>query len=1146
MAVEERVVIKVEIDADINNDLAAIERRIKALEDRTRSFNNANRDLDRTTDRLTRRFGKMQRALSSFMGVFTKFVTMMGKFSFIALAGQIGLFTAGLLAAKAALITGRAAVKAYDIALKGLSVAAAGAATALAVAAAAMREFQEAQLAPLLGGGAGGRASARRFTSGISSRNLGLLGSEASGAITASLARGGIQGSQANRLITQLINLSGGDAKAAQQLAAALGSKDFAQARSAVQGAAGFRQGGLAGVTNMRGLTAAVAGGGATAGAFSNVGANMANTFIGTMKTQFADLRGLFADLGEPLLGPFRNAFIQISGIIRNDIVSLAGIIQKFGAESFAPTLVTVVESISTFLRKNILEDIGRIEEMGESFVGFFKDVRNFFVAMGDFFGKFEPAANVLIDMFRAMGQAGGGRGLFAEFRQLMIDNTDNFIKFGEAVGNVFGALFDRLSNGQTGFFAKLPLINEVLNKLASAVIPAMFNLFNTLLPILDRLPDALEGLANVMNMLAPIVSSLVSVVMMLMNALGSISGGIGGVFGAGGGGGVTDAIMMGAMFMGGKRLMGARGAAGAARGGRLAAAGSSMMSGGRSAMGTFGRQASSGFQAFRQGRGFGRVGAGFRAFGTAGTSAAGGATAGLRAMPALGAALSAKSLYDSVGLSGLGIGQGGTAFQTGRFTGSGMLSGAMLGASIGSMVPVVGTIAGGLLGAAAGGIMEGIAAFRGNNRLKSRSRKAVGAIMQGVGGFQVGSGSAAFNQQVSMMEGFSAAVEASKNDMGILETADGDTRAFSEFVMGLGIDPNSVHMDELFEKLLNEDLLSQLESNVERANKAYEDQMNNIAKITGTTAEAVAEFMQAFGIDAHTNVRDSGVGVLMSLFNLGDVDRTQSFVSDIDFSTSKIGRQSRSASANAALNAFIQGGMTDESMLLDFINKGSIAEMAMGGKSDLTGLSMLLSIQQMQREGVFGGTDVVGNFGIQGQIDNQLARLEGISGVSAGELGALMRSGGTGAIDRRLIQEQQNRELYRNAIFGGEISALAGVTSAEQQASILSAGRSFYAQNIASGVTGSDRRLFNMAGQGISSLDMLERSLGDQSDDFMIEYLTQTGEHDAAANLLLTQIAENTAVPPQIIIDGKVDEGDGVAVLQVEIQTLIDQALED
>ena len=1144
MAVEERVVIKVEIDADINNDLAAIERRIKALEDRTRSFNNANRDLDKTTDRLTRRFGKMQRALSGFMGVFTKFVTMMGKFSFIALAGQIGLFTAGLLAAKAALITGRAAVKAYDIALKGLSVAAAGAATALAVAAAAMREFQEAQLAPLLGGGAAGRTSSRRFTSGISSRNLGLLGGEASGAITASLARGGIQGSQANRLITQLINLSGGDAKAAQQLASALGSKDFAQARTAVQGAAGFRKGGLAGVNNMRGLTAAVSGGGATAGAFGNVGANMANTFIGTMKTQFADLKGLFADLGEPLLGPFRNAFLQISGIIRNDIISLAGIIQKFGAESFAPTLVTVVESISTFLRKNILEDIGRIEEMGESFVGFFKSVRNFFRGMADFFGKFEPAANVLIDMFRAMGQAGGGRGLFAEFRQLMIDNTDNFIKFGEAVGNVFGALFDRLSNGQTGFFAKLPLINEVLNKLATNVIPSMFNLFNTLMPLLDRLPSALEGLAQVMNMLAPIVETLVSAVVMIANVLSTLTGG--------GGGGLVDFALGAGMFMGGRKLSklrGARGAAGAAGGGRLAAAGSSAMSGGRTAVSTFGRQTTSAYQALRHGQGVRGAG---RAFGLAGTRAAGGATAGFRAMPALGAALSAHSLYENVGLSGLGIGTGGNAYQSGRFTGMGMASGAMLGASIGSMVPVVGTIAGALVGAAVGGIMEGIAAFRGHKAKIGRSKKVSAAIMQGVTGFQVGSGTAALEQQMSLMEGFSAAVEASKDDMGRLSSLDGDTKEFSEFVMGLGIDPSKVHMDKLFTSLLNDNMLDKLQDNVERANQAYEDQMNNIAKITGTTAQAVADFMQAFGIDANANVRDSGIGVMMSLLNLGDIDRTQSFVSDIDFSTSKIGRESRSASANAALNAFMQGGMTDESSLLDFINKGAIAEVAMGGKSDLAGLSMLLAVEQMQGQGKFGSTDVVGNFGISSQIQQQLLALEGISGISASELNGIMRSGGLQAVDARMVTEQQNREGYRNAIFGGDISQMGKFMDDDQKRNLQMAAGKYYARN-SNDITGGGAFStmlggINAAGQiGYGGLQGIENALGEEhSSKFMIEYLTQTGEHDAAANLLLQSIADNTAVPPQIIIDGKVDDGDGVAVLQVEIQTLIDAAMEE
>lgn len=1127
MAVEERVVIKVEIDADINNDLAAIERRIKGLEDRTRSFNNANRDLDKTTDRLTRRFGKMQRALSGFMGVFTKFVTMMGKFSFIALAGQIGLFTAGLLAAKAALITGRAAVKAYDIALKGLSVAAAGAATALAVAAAAMREFQEAQLAPLLGGGAGGRTSARRFTSGISSRNLGLLGGEASSAITASLARGGIQGSQANRLITQLINLSGGDAKAAQQLASALGSKDFAQARTAVQGAAGFRKGGLAGVTNMRGLTAAVSGGGATAGAFGNVGANMANTFIGTMKTQFADLKGLFADLGEPLLGPFRNAFLQISGIIRNDIISLAGIIQKFGAESFAPTLVTVVESISTFLRKNILEDIGRIEEMGESFVGFFKSVRNFFRGMADFFGKFEPAANVLIDMFRAMGQTGGGRGLFAEFRQLMIDNTDNFVKFGEAIGNVFGALFDKLSDGQSGFFAKLPLINEILNKLASEVIPAMFNLFNKLLPILEKLPNALEGLANVLNFLAPIVQTLVSAIMTIMSVMGRLTGGSG----------IGEMLGLGGLYYGARKM-------GMTKGGRAARAtatrNAAMAGGGGASLTSRGRAA---FGNLRAGMQMGRDG--YQASRAAGLSR----TAAFRSTAASGRGM----MVGKMGTAGkiaapLGALFGGyetftgaqDAYATGRFTGQTTLNAGMTGASIGTMIAgPLGTLPGLMIGLAAGVAIESVAAFFGNRRLQKKSEKAAGVIMRELGGFQVGSGSAALSQQVTMLEGFSAATDAARDDKGLFKM-EGDTREFADFVMQLGIDPSSVNMDKLFEELVNADMVSVLEDNIERANKAYEDQMNKIAKITGTTAEAVAEFMQAFGIDANTNVRDSGVGVLMSLFNLGDVDRTQSFVSGIDFSTSKMGQQSRSASANAALNAFIQGGMTDESMLLDFINKGAIAEVAMGGKSDLAGLSMLLSLQQMQGAGVFGGTDVVSNFGVGTQITNQLEMLSGVSGISVSELEAIMNAGGTKAIDDRMIMEQKNRELYRNAIFGGDISSLSGVTNADQKASILSAGRSFFMDNIASQYGSEDQGMLRTAAGTLTDLESLERGLGDHSSEFMIDYLTQIGEHDAAANLLLQSIAENTAVPPQIIIDGKVDEGDGVATLQIEIQKVI------
>lgn len=568
MATEEKVVIKVEVDADISNDLLIIERRIKALEDRTREFNKRTRDLDKSTDRLNSRFNRMGRTVRSITSAFTKFITTLAKFSFIALAGQIGLFTAGLLAAKAALVTGRAAVSAYQASLRGLSVVAAGVATALAVAAAAMREFQEAQLSPFLGGGAAGRSRASTLNRSISARMTGLLGSEATSAITGSFARAGVGGSQSNALARQLFNLTGGDAKAAQSLAAAFASGDFTKARTAVTSAAGFRKGSLGGVTSMSGLISSVGGGGATSQAFAGVAETMASTMIGTLKTEFAGLRGIFADIGEPLLAPFRDSFLQISRILREDIISMTGVLQKFGAESFAPTLVSIVDKVSDFVRSNVVNNIGRVEEMGKSFVNFFKGVRDFFKAIGDYLGRLEPAANVVIDMFKAMGAAAGGRGLFQQFNELIVENADAFVQFGTSIGNVFGALFDQLANGQMGFFNKLPLLSDILDRLASDVIPALFNVFNRFAPLMELLPGALSGLATVLNMIAPIIGGLVDAVMMLVGALRSIPGL---------GGGVLDtALGMGLMYMGGRKMMsGGRAARGMMRGGRAASLGS-------------------------------------------------------------------------------------------------------------------------------------------------------------------------------------------------------------------------------------------------------------------------------------------------------------------------------------------------------------------------------------------------------------------------------------------------------------------------------------------------------------------------------------------------------------------------------------------
>jgi hypothetical protein len=1127
MAVEEKVVIKVEIDADITNDLAAIERRIRNLDATTKKFNNTNRDLDKTTNKLTRRFGGMTRAVTGFMKVFTKFITMMGKFSFLALAGHIAIVTAGLLAAKAALITGRAAVKLYDVALKGLTVTAAGLATTLAVAAAAMREFNEAQLAPILGGGNLGMNRARTFTQGISSRNLGLLGGEASASVINSLARSGIQGARANQLVTNLFNIAGGDAKAVTTLAAAIGSRNFGDARTAVQGAQGFKKGSLGGVTTMAGLTGVISAGGATKAGFQGLSQNMGGTLIGTAKTEFAGQKGLFADLGEPLLGPFRDTFLQISNIIKNDIISMASIIQKFGEGSFAPTLVTTVRAISGWVRENVLEDIDRIEEMGKSFVGFFVGVRDFFDSMGAWFNKFEPAANLLLDMFRAMGSAAGGRGLFAEFRQLMMSNADNFIAFGESLGNVIGSLFDRLSNGQTGFFDKLPLINEVLDKLAFEVIPAMFNLFNTIFPILEQLPEALHSLASVLNFLAPIVSTLVTSIASLASMVNSIGGG--NTFGT--------AIMAGAMYMGGRKLgvfgRAARTARNASGMGRVAFAGSNIAAGARSLSGSraiASRQLSSGYQAFRHGQG---VRGAFQASKLAGVRA--GAMTGARFMPLANVALSGYMAYNSLN----------QAAQTGQMTGSTALSGGLAGMSIGGMVGgPLGAAVGAAIGAIAGGVGEWFASRKGQERLRKEADKQSTRIFNEASGFKVGSGTEAYMKQAGMLEGFSAAFFADKardeygrlkvNDKGNFE---GDTAEFGKFLLSMGVDPDSVHRDNLFTSLVNKGLLSELENSVMAAEDLYVRQINRVVEATGIAAENIEGVMDMLNIDGYKDLNETAIGVLSTLFTMGDIDRTKSFIGNIDLSTSPIGQRTRSASVDAALNAFISGGSMDEQLLMDIFNAIGIAEVAMGGSADLAGVSGITFIKKAQEAGAFGGVDVVGQFGLNAALATQYQLLSDESGIPVSQFEGKT----TFEINNMLNQANRDRAMYRD-VFTGKKGI--GDFSAGQIAGLDTAGFARYVMNQDDeyGFRSNDM-IGNLVGGPLfeklmsGDLGALEEFYGkEESSQLLINYLTETGQYAASDSAFLETIARNTGMRHQVIINAETVDERGVETVMLEI----------
>lgn len=1187
MPVEEKVVIKVEVDSDIGNDLTGILAQFKALDTAQRRMDGTSNRLDRTTDRVNNRFKKFRDGLKKTIDVAEKFGKTIGKFGFLALAGQLALFTAGLLAAKAALITGRAAAQGYQIALKGVSVAAAAAATALAVAAAAMRQFQEAQLAPFLGGGAQGRVQAGRLSRGMGSRMTGLLGGEAAGAITGSLARANIRPSQVQTLTNQLYNLSGGDAKATQALAAAIGGGDFNAAKRAIQGAAGFQKDSLKNVSTMQGLVSAVSKGSATSQAFSGLGEDMASTFIGTLKTEFVGLKNIFADLGAPLLGPFRDAFLQISKILREDILGMTAMLQKFGAASFAPTLVTAVDKISNFIRVNIMQNLGNVSEMGESFVNWFRRVGDFFGRIGDYLRKLEPAADVVVEMFKAMFSAGGGRGLFQKFNDLITKNADNFIMFGEALGNLFGSLFDVLSSGQSGFFNKLPVISEILNRMADKLVPAIFNIFAKFAPLLENLPGAIDSLANVLNFLAPILERLVSAVMMVMNMVGSIPSLLGDalfLFGLSKLGtpkrmlSTVGGLGARALGLGGAGAARAAGAAGAAAGGGFVSG--SALTGAARMRNAFGAGRMYGAGAYAPG-----LRAGFSAAGTAGSRmVAGGALRTGPRMAGLSAAflgLDAISDFRSGGLSNIPAGfvnrsaanplmqgltvatalggatpagliagglttAGGSAlgaYRSGRTGFGGLLTSAASGAALGAGIGMLGgpfapltSTAGAIIGAVVSVAATSISAWLGNNKLKEAGKKAANEHMAKLMSFTVGSGTEEFVSQQTQREALIAAITAGRkvDDKGN-ESYTGNTAEFRDYVSRfMGVDPNSIHLNDTLNQLLDENTVGQLEDNIERATKLYSAQLNKVAEITGQTAATIEDFMQAVGIDAMGTYNTGAVAGVFDLFNSPEINRAFSAAYLPDFSTSQQGLTEAIESRDTAYNALIQGQRSADGATIDqindFVNQYVSAEVAMGGRQDVSGISAMQAI----RAGVARGEldpSILDTFGIAGQESSMINRIAMDYGLNKDVLTAAYGEGGPGSVDalsNKIDMELAMRSRLRSAVVGGDMSAAVGINGLQAtdftenqlfKESVYRqlADREYTSIGQAAGTYGSVATALSTG-----NLQGVEDVLGkDASMRAMLDFMTASGDIDGARNMLLTAIAENTGKPPQIYVDG-------------------------
>ena len=484
---DEKIVIKIDVDARTT----AIEKTtqaVKRLKRESGKFSSGRSDvnsylksmdsnLTKSTGKLKRHFDFLDKGVKAFGGVLTKFVTMAIK----GVIAEMALMGAAMIGIHALFIAGKFLSKAYAGAMQIMAGGAAAAAVTIATAAAAIREQQAAMYAYR------GKGAAE-FGSGLNQAQVAMRALQ----MDANLAGLGVAALNKSYAVmsktmsTPQINASTGlfknlmdfgsagqdPAAAAEKVAAMIASlSDSKKSLGDVKAAAtaigpemaeALKKANVKTKDQLKQLimSGKLAELGGVAGQFDAVN----QTLIGQAKTFFALIKGQFADFGGQFLEPAKIAMQKIFRIISRDIKRLMGATSSFGSGDMMDGLVTAVDKTSTWMVNLVEKWLPRAEGFFGRIGNWWNGFKHGWQQMVDGMKPFIEGAKVLEEAFSPIWSAiKAGSQNFTQFNNLLQENRDEVLEFGERAGELIRSVSDFSMKMKEAFFDILPLINDVV-----------------------------------------------------------------------------------------------------------------------------------------------------------------------------------------------------------------------------------------------------------------------------------------------------------------------------------------------------------------------------------------------------------------------------------------------------------------------------------------------------------------------------------------------------------------------------------------------------------------------------------------------------------------------------------------------------------
>jgi hypothetical protein len=243
----------------------------------------------------------------------------------------------------------------------------------------------------------------------------------------------------------------------------------------------------------------------------------MNGTLIGQLKSYMGQAKALFADFGQPLLAPVKDAFKEIFHTLKFAFAKISVSFQQFAGTSGIPAIVKVVDKLANMMVDMTQKYLpGAVGWWGKFAKPFQYMTRFFKETLPNTLRPYKESARVITDMFgKIFGPSVGGN--VKRVSDLITDNKLELMDFADATGKLL----------------------QNLNKLSGEIMKAFFRL----LPVLT-----------------PVINSIAQLVGMISKVFGALSG-LGGLGGNGkGGGNIVGSLMSGlmlSMMFKGKSFMG-------------------------------------------------------------------------------------------------------------------------------------------------------------------------------------------------------------------------------------------------------------------------------------------------------------------------------------------------------------------------------------------------------------------------------------------------------------------------------------------------------------------------------------------------------------------------------------------------------------